>query len=84
MCRSWKEKKKDARERVKKKEKRTPGERGSTQNHSTQKKKKILFFPWTLVIKHCHMGGACDKGTEISFALLKSKRRKFRKSIDKN
>lgn len=59
---------------VKKKEK---GLLGREVTHKTTLLKKyiyIFFFLWTLVIKCCHMVGGCDKGTEISFALLKPRR----------
>lgn len=80
----WKlegKKKKDAEERVKKKEK---GILVREVTHKTtllkkKKKKKSFPVPWTLVVKFCHVVGDCDRGTEIPFAFLKSKKQEIQK-----
>lgn len=79
----WKlegKKKKDAEERVKKKEK---GILVREVTHKTtllkKKKKKSFPVPWTLVVKFCHVVGDCDRGTEIPFAFLKSIKQEIQK-----
>lgn len=68
-------KKKDGGEMVKKKEK---GLLGREVTHKTTPLKKTkCFLPMDFGDKCCHMVGGCDKGAEISFALLKSRRREI-------